>query len=184
MKLKYSNSNRDIKKKRITFSAILSSEQFFHQSGQIQMALKNERLLSRDFYIKRARSKLNLGKKIKERNKEINKENYTNFLESNKDYDNNDIPLELYFLLLEYKEKFLKEEQKFYSIKEYNDSVLSFWHYINKTNKKKERDLLLKKYFPKFDKSSINLYSDAIQKLSVNLFKSLVGSFLAIICLL
>ena len=172
MKLKYSNSNRDIKKKRITFSAILNSEQFFHRSGIIQMALKKERVLAKDFHVKRARSKIDIGKKIKKENQEINEEKKNNYQKSNKDNDKKDIPLELYFLLLEYKEKFLKEEEKFYSIKEYNDSVLSFWHYINKTNKKKERDILLKKYFPKFDKGSINLYSDAIQKLSVNLFKS------------
>ena len=172
MKLKYSNPKKDIKKKRITFSAILNSEQFFHRSGIIQMALKNERVLAKDFHVKRARSKIDIGKKIKKENQEINEEKKNNYQESNKDNDKKDIPLELYFLLLEYKEKFLKEEEKFYSIKEYNDSVLSFWHYINKTNKKKERDILLKKYFPKFDKGSINLYSDAIQKLSVNLFKS------------
>ena len=172
MKLKYSNPKKDIKKKRITFSAILNSEQFFHRSGIIQMALKKERVLAKDFHVKRARSKIDIGKKIKKENQEINEEKKNNYQESNKDNDKKDIPLELYFLLLEYKEKFLKEEEKFYSIKEYNDSVLSFWHYINKTNKKKERDILLKKYFPKFDKGSINLYSDAIQKLSVNLFKS------------
>ena len=172
MKLKNSNSNKNITKKRIAFSAMLDSEYFFDRSAQIKMALKHDRVVSRDFHIKRAKSKIEIGKrKIKLKNiKDKNSESKNNTQESIKD-DKKDIPLELYFLLLEYKNKFSKENIKFHSIKEYNDTVLSFWHYINKTNPTKKRKLLLKKYFPDNDNIN-NLYSDKVQKYSKNLFKS------------
>ena len=175
MKLKYSNSHRYIKNKRMTFSAMLNSEYFFHRTTQIQMALNQDRILSKDFHIKRAKSKIDIGKKVKLfNNKDKNDSDYD--LISSQDlndlYRKKNIPLELYFLLMEYKNEFLKENNKFYNIKDYNDSVLSFWHFIKQTNKSKERALLLKKYFPEIDKNTINLYSDYIQKLSLNLFKS------------
>ena len=65
MKLKYSNSHRYIKNKRMTFSAMLNSEYFFHRTTQIQMALNQDRILSKDFHIKRAKSKIDIGKKVK-----------------------------------------------------------------------------------------------------------------------
>ena len=175
MRFKHSNSNRNInfKKKRLTFSAILNSEYLFHRSTQIQMALNHERMLSKDFHIKRAKSKIDIGKKGKTLNsKDNNESNLNSSQELNNTSIKKDIPLELYFLLLEYEKLFMKENNKFYNIKEYNDAVLSFWHLIKQTNKKKERALLLKKYFPDVDKNIINLYSDHIQKLSFNLFKS------------
>ena len=171
MKIKHSNSNQNTKKKRLSFSAMLDSEYLFHRSAQIHMALKSDRILSKDFHIKRAKSKIDTGKKkqIKIEENENSESNLS--VESLKD-EKKDIPLELYFLLLEYNNKFLKENVKFHSIKEYNDAVLSFWHYINKTNPKKERQFLFKKFFPENDDNVNNLYSDEIQKLSLNLFKS------------
>ena len=150
---------------------MLDSEYLFHRSAQIHMALKSDRMLSKDFHIKRAKSKIDTGKKktIKIQKNENSEANLS--IESYKD-DKKEIPFELYFLLLEYNNKFLKENIKFHSIKEYNDAVLSFWHYINKTNPKKERKFLFKKYFPENDDNINNLYSDEIQKLSLNLFKS------------
>lgn len=172
MKLKYSNSTKNIKRKRITFSAMLNSEYLFHRSSKIQMALNHNPLLSKDFHIKRAQSKINTGKKRKIINQE-KKIELNSSEESNKEMEQKDVPLELYFIILEYQKKFLKENNKFFSIKEYNDAVLSFWHYLNETNDKKERDLLLKKYFPNNDYNTIiNLYSDQIQKIALNLFKT------------
>ena len=176
MKLKHSISNKNVSRKRIAFSAMLNSEYFFHRSSQIQMALKHERILSKDFHIKRAKSKIDMGTRkkkianIKENNKNTESNNsQESYKEDKKDRD---IPLELYFILLDYKNKFLKENIKFHSIKEYNDAVLSFWHFINKPNTKKDRLLLFKKYFPEGESNINNLYSDKVQKLSLNLFKS------------
>ena len=171
MKLKFSNSNKKLKRKRMALSAMLDSEYFFHRSGQIHMALKNNRILSKDFHIKRAKSKLDMGKKRRIINQE-KKNTESNISEESIFEEKKDIPLELYFLLLEYQNKFLKENTKFQTIKNYNDEVLSFWHYINESSPKKERILLLKKYFPEGDEKINNLYSDEVQKLSKNLFKS------------
>ena len=48
------------KKKRINLSAMLTSEYFFHRSIQIQMALNQDRILPRDYLIKKAKSKIKL----------------------------------------------------------------------------------------------------------------------------
>ena len=53
------------KKKRINLSAMLTSEYFFHRSIQIQMALNQDRVLVRDYLIKKAKPKINTGKKKK-----------------------------------------------------------------------------------------------------------------------
>ena len=81
------------------------------------MALKHERILSKDFHIKRAKSKIDMGTRkkkisnIKENNKNTESNNsQESYKEDKKDRD---IPLELYFILLDYKNKFLKENIKF-----------------------------------------------------------------------
>ena len=53
------------KKKRISLSAMLTSEYFFHRSIQIQLALNEDRILPRDYLIKKAKPKINTGKKKK-----------------------------------------------------------------------------------------------------------------------
>ena len=45
------------KNKRITLSAMLNSEYFSHRSIQIQMALNQDRILPRDYLIKKQNQK-------------------------------------------------------------------------------------------------------------------------------
>ena len=172
MKLKHSISCQNIKKKRKTFRALLSSELFFHHSNQIKMALNHEPILSWDFKVKRAKSKIDTGKKRKKtfKDKEVNSL-LNSSVNSEKETEIKDIPEELYKIFLEYEKKFLKIDEKYHIIKNYNNEVLNFWHFINQSNKKKERALLLKKYFSKIDKNDVNLYSDEVKKISSNLFK-------------
>jgi hypothetical protein len=160
------------KKKRLNFSAMLTSEYFFHRSNQIQMALNRDRILPRDYLIRRAKSKINTGKKriIKDNNKNTFEDD--SFYESNKEKDKKEIPDELGNLLDDYKKKFEVQNIKYKDLKEYNDMISSYWNYINKTNSKKERELLLKRYFSQNDKNAINLYSEKLQKLTLNIFKS------------
>ena len=172
MKFKHSISCQNIKKKRKKFSALLSSELFFHRSNQIKMALNHEPILSWDFRVKRAKSKIDTGKKRQKRFKD--KEDIyqlNSSVHSEKETEIKDIPEELYKIFLEYEKKFLKIDEKYNNIKNYNDEVLNFWHFINQSNKKKERDILLKKFFSKIEKNDVNLYSDEVKKISNNLFK-------------
>ena len=53
------------KKKRLNFSAMLTSEYFFHRSNQIQMALNKNRVLPLDYLIRRTKSKINSGITLK-----------------------------------------------------------------------------------------------------------------------
>lgn len=160
------------KKKRLNFSAMLTSEYFFHRSNQIQMALNRDRILPRDYLIRRAKSKINTGKKRKINNNNKNKSEDDSFYDANKEKDKKDIPDELEKLLEDYKKKFEAQNIKYKDLKEYNDIISSYWNYINRTNSKKERELLLKRYFSQNDKNVINLYSEKLQKLTLNIFKS------------
>ena len=136
------------------------------------MALNHEPILSWDFKVKRAKSKIDTGKKRKKtfKDKEVNSL-LNSSVNSEKETEIKDIPEELYKIFLEYEKKFLKIDEKYHIIKNYNNEVLNFWHFINQSNKKKERALLLKKYFSKIDKNDVNLYSDEVKKISSNLFK-------------
>ena len=172
MKLKYSRSFRNIKNKSLSLSTILNSEYLFPHSTKIQMALNRRRVVSKDFNIKLVQPKTNTGKKKRIAHKD--KDDYLNsYQDSFKELERQDIPLELSLILSNYRKKLLKESNKFFSIKQYNDRVLDFLKLLNKLNKKKERDNLLKKYFPNEDNNNcVNLDSDQIQKLAENLFKS------------
>ena len=172
MKLKYSHSYRNIKKKKLSLNTILNSEYLFHRSTKIQMALNHRRVVSKDFYVKIAQPKTDTGKKKKIVYKE-NNDDLNSYLDYIREFEQKDVPLELTLILRNYQKKFLKESKKFFAIKQYNDRVLNFLKHLNELNKKKERDNLLKKYFPEDDgDNNINLYSDQIQKLAENLFKS------------
>jgi len=163
---------KPVKKKRLNFSAMLTSEYFFHRSNQIQMALNRDRILPRDYLIRRAKSKINTGKKRKINDNNKNKFEDDSFYDSNKEKDKKEIPDELGNLLEDYKKKFEVQNIKYKDLKEYNDIISSYWNYINRTNSKKERELLLKRYFSQNDKNAINLYSEKLQKLTLNIFKS------------
>ena len=158
------------KKKRVSLSAMLASEHFFHRSIQIQMALNQDRILPRDYLIQKAKPKINTGKK-KKKEENQNKEIDSSF-EANKEKDNKDIPDELEKILNENQKKFAIENKKYQTLKEYNDVVSGVWHYINRKTKKDERELLFKRYFNKDDKNIINLYDEHLQKFCLNTFKS------------
>ena len=55
------------KKKRVSLSAMLASEHFFHRSIQIQMALNQDRILPRDYLIQKAKPKINTKKRKKKK---------------------------------------------------------------------------------------------------------------------
>ena len=160
------------KKKRTSLSAMLNSDLFLRRSIQIQMALNQDRLLPRDYLIQKAKPKINTGKKKKINDNDKNKDGFDSSFEANREKDKRLIPDELDKILHENQKKFAVQNKKYRELKDHNDAISSFWHYINKTNKQQERELLFKKYFSKDDKNIINLYSDKLQKLTLNLFKT------------
>ena len=87
--------------------------------------LWKESYFIKGFPYKRAKSKLDTGKKKRIVDQE-NNNSESNISQESIFEEKKDIPLELYFLLLEYQNKFLKENTKFQTIKNYNDEVLSF----------------------------------------------------------
>ena len=139
MKLKYSKSFRNIKRKRISFSAILNSEYLFHRSAKLQMALNPRRVVSKDFYIKIAQPKTNTGKKKRKIVHKEDSDDFNSYQNSIKELELKDIPFELSLILREYQKKFSKESNKFYTIKQYNDRVLNFLKHLNELNKKKRK---------------------------------------------
>ena len=159
------------KKKRTNLSAILNSEYFFHRSIQIQMALNQDRLLPMDYLIKKAKPKINTGKKKKIDEKK-NKEEIDSSFEANKEKEKKEIPDELEKILDENQKKFAIQNKKYHNLKEHNDIISGYWHYINRKTKKEEREILFKRYFSKNDKNTINLYSEHLQKFCLNIFKS------------
>ena len=158
------------KNKKISLSAMLNSEYFFHRSIQIQMALNQDRILPRDYLIKKAKSKINTGqKKMTENN---NKDDIDSSYEANRQKDKKEIPDELEKILNENKKKFAIQNIKYQNLKQENDVISGYWHYINKKSKKEKRELLFKRYFLKNDKNMLNLYSEHLQKFCLNIFKS------------
>ena len=159
------------KKKRINLSAMLTSEYFFHRSIQIQMALNQDRVLPRDYLIKKAKAKINTGKKKKIKENK-NKDEIDSSYERNREKDKKEIPDELDKILEESKKKFAVQNNKYQSLKQYNDIISGYWHYINKKSKKEEREILFKRYFSQDNKNMINLHSEHLQKYCLNIFKS------------
>ena len=64
-KIKLSPKKYNSQNKNINLSKILNSDLFFQSSGMIKMALNKNRLLDRDFGVKRAKPKIDIGKKGK-----------------------------------------------------------------------------------------------------------------------
>ena len=155
--------------KKISFNGILNSEYFFHRSGPIKLALNKDRVLKRNYYVKRARPKLYQG--LKSKSSESNETEDSNI---SQDYRRNKtrIPSDLNKILLKYGKKFLIQNQKFYECKKDNDHFMNQWHSVNNTNKKKERKLMLKSYFNDSDKNSINYHSKQVKKMCENMFKT------------
>ena len=169
MKLKASNSTKNFHLRKISFNGILNSEYFFHRSGPIKLALNQDRVLRKNFFVKRARPKLDMGKFSKRREAKENNE-----LSTSHDYrrDKTKAPGDLNKVILKYEKKFYTQNKKYYDLRNENDIFLSYWHYINDLSEKKERELMLQKYFNDKDKNTINYHTKEIKKMSENMFKT------------
>ena len=155
------------KNTKINFSKMLSSKYFNNNIIQIQMALNKNRIIPLDYLIRRIKPKINtyiIKKPLKKNNEEI-------FETFRLHQDITKIPEELEKLLEENEKKFLIQSQEYYDLKNINDQSLGYWHYVNEMNKKKNQKYFYKKFFDYEDKSTVNLNSDNIQKLSENMFK-------------
>ena len=168
MKLRSSLYIRRINKKKISFRSMLNSEFFFQRSAPLKMALNKNRMVKDDFNIKRVKStigSINQNRKFSITPK--NKHQNTSFND-----DRKKIPFELGKILDDYQLKFANVTNKYNNIHNENQNFLNYFHYINFISKKKQRELLFKKYFLKMDKNEVNLNSDEVKKISEKLFKS------------
>ena len=166
MKSKLSLSSKNFFPKKINFNNLLNSEYFFHRSSSIKLALNKDRMLRKNYYIKRARPQIDQGKKPKkeESNNSDDSENYHR--------DKTRIPSDLNKILLNYDKKFTKQNQKFHKSKSNNDIFMSYWHMVNDLSEKKERELMLEKYFNDKNKNSINYHTKEVKKMCENMFKT------------
>lgn len=180
--IKSKSTNRSI-----NLSKVLNSDLFFESSTLIKLALNKNRILSKDFGIKRAKPKIDFGKKginhlspnsMKKEIKEEEEQNDNNLLKKKK------IPFELADILDNNRTKFKKVYEAFHNMKEKNEIFISYWHYVQKSKernrkknlkisyeKRKNNDFLesLKKYdFSTRDKIELELQ----KKLTSNIFKS------------
>ena len=166
MKSKLSLSTKNFFPRKIAFNNLLNSEYFFHRSVPIKLALNRDRVLKRDFFIERAHAQVDQGRKPK-------KDENDNINDSD-DYRRNKsrVPADLQKIILKYDKKFEKQNQKFYKSKSNNDMFTSHWHSVNDLSEKKERQLMLEKYFNDKDKNSINYHTKEIKKMCENMFKT------------
>ena len=166
MKSKLSLSTKNFFPRKIAFNNLLNSEYFFHRSALIKLALNRDRVLKRDFFIERAHAQIDQGRKTK-------KDESDNINDSD-DYRRNKsrVPVDLHKIILKYDKKFEKQNQKFYKSKSNNDIFTSHWHSVNDLSEKKERQLMLEKYFNDKDKNSINYHTKEIKKMCENMFKT------------
>ena len=180
------------KNKTKNLSKILNSDLFFESSGMIKMALNKNRLLDRDFGIKRAKPKIDIGKKnksisptIKHFSKRLKEEENDNN-NINNFFQKKEIPFELADIIENNKTKFKKVFDSFHDLKSKNDEFTTHWQFVQKSveklKKKKKEDIVevhdkkneeffknLKKYeFSNRDKIEMELQ----KKLSENVFKS------------
>ena len=169
MNSKKYHSIKNIHPKKISFNGLLNSEYFFHRSGPLKLALNKDRILKRNYYVKKARPKLYEG--LPSRHSESNESEDSNIsqeLRRNK----TKIPSDLNKIILKYGKKFLAQNEKFHEYKNNNDDFLGYWHSVNNANKKKEKKLMLKSYSSDGDKSSINYHSKEIKKECEDMFKT------------
>ena len=166
MKSKLSLSSKNFFPKKIPLNNLLNSEYFFHRSNPIKLALNRDRMLKKDFYIKRARPQIDQGRKPKSED--------SNNSDDSDDYRRNKtrVPADLNKILLKYDKKFLKQNQKFFKSKSNNDIFISYWHNVNDLSEKKERQLMLEKYFNDTNKNSINYHAKEIKQMCENMFKT------------
>ena len=166
MKSKLSLSTKNFYPKKIRFNNLLNSEYFFHRSAPLKLALNNDRMLKRNYYIRRARPQIDQGRKSK-------REESDHSDDDSEDYrkDKTRIPSDLNKILLKYDKKFSQQNQKFYKCKSGNDIFMSYWHIVNDLSEKKERELMLEKYFNDTNKNSINYHTKEIKNICQNMFK-------------
>lgn len=121
--------------KNINLSKIINSDLFFESSGLIKLALNKNRLINKDFGIKRAKAKIDIGKKNK-KNLTPNVKSVNHEAKEEESNDNNviinkkEIPFELADILENNKTKFKKVFEAFHDIKEKNEMFISHWHYV------------------------------------------------------
>ena len=163
------HSSKHFHIKKISFNGLLNSEYFFHRSASIKLALNQDRVLRKNYYVKRAKSKLDLGRKSKRADSLENED-----LNISQEYRRNKtrIPTDLYKVIIKYGKKFFNQSENFHNYKNENDAFMSYWHYINDLDEKKERKLMLEKYFDDSDRHSINFYTKEIKNMCENMFKT------------
>ena len=167
--MKLSSSSTNFKSKKISFNGIINSEYFFHRSGPIKLALNQDRIIKNNYYIKKAHKKIDQGRKLKRVESREDED-----LDLSQEYRRNKtrIPADLNKVILKYDKKFQIQNQKFHDNKDDNDKFLSYWHYVNDLSEKKERELMLKKFFNDKDKNSINYHMKEVKNMCENMFKT------------
>ena len=136
---KNATKNRPIK----NLSKILNSDLFFQSSGVIKMALNKNRLIDKDFGVKRAKAKIDVGKKPKiifnskiKHNSKKSKEEENENNNINTFFQKREVPFELADIIENNKTIFEKVFDSFHDIKSKNDEFASHWHYVQKSIEK------------------------------------------------
>ena len=168
MRAKTSHSNKHFQLRKISFNGILNSEYFFHRSGPIKLALNKNRIMKKNYYVVKTRPKLDQGR-ITRRTESKESEELNISDEYSKDKTR--IPSDLNKVILKYGRKFRKQNERFHELKEDNDAFMGHWHYINDLDEKKERKLMLEKYFNDKNKNSINFYTSEVKKMCEDMFR-------------
>ena len=192
-KIESSTDKNKNKNKNINLSKILNSDLFFQSSGVIKLALNKNRIIDKDFGIKRAKAKIDIGKKNKIKISPKNAKKKIRISKQEEEQNDNltyfkkkEIPFELADIIENNQTKFEKVFDAFHDIKQKNDLFQSHWHYVQKSKEKaknKETNNIsfnnemnkdefyknLKKYdFSSRDKIELELQ----KKLTEKLFKS------------
>ena len=136
---KNATKNKPIK----NLSKILNSDLFFQSSGVIKMALNKNRLIDKDFGVKRAKAKIDVGKKPKiifnskiKHNSKKSKEEENENNNINTFFQKREVPFELADIIENNKTIFEKVFDSFYKLKSKNDEFASHWHYVQKSIEK------------------------------------------------
>ena len=142
-KIKLSPKKYNSQNKNINLSKILNCDLFFQSSGMIKMALNKNRLLDRDFGVKRAKPKIDIGKKGKIKISPDEKQSIKASKEEEQTEDNayfrkKEIPFELADIIENNKIKFEKVFDSFYDIKNKNDLFTAHWQYVQQSIEKKK----------------------------------------------
>ena len=83
------------KKKKVNLSTMLNSEYLYPRSIQIQMALNQDRIVPRDYFIQKAKAKIKTGQRKKISNSMSQDNKNDSSFEANREKDKKLIPYEL-----------------------------------------------------------------------------------------